>query len=1719
MRSVFLSPNTSMKSAAILLCSLLSIAFGQTLRIDFNDSGITQSGWQSLASGNSDLGDSWSKNFPGGIGLDVDPIGSVTLDDRDRGNNNGGGGEASMWRDFLFANGSFGNKPGSGLQLAFSGLQPNTEYPIRIWGYDSGSTGGRAADWSGGGAATQRLTFNTQPATLSDNVITLNVITNGSGVVTIQGIVSATSPSNSHNVFINGLEIGNPIATDGPTNITLSNSNIAKTAPIGTPVGTLSTIDPTPGDTFTYSLVAGTGDNHNGQFAINGNSLESDRDLTAYTGGTVLSVRVRSTDGLGAFTEKVLQIEVLNDSDADGLDDDWELTYFLNLATASGAGNNDGDTLTNLQEQNLGTDPTDPDSDSDSLLDHVETNTGSFVSPSDTGTDPLNPDTDGDSLLDSVETNTGVFINASNTGTNPNLADTDADGFNDALEISEGTDPNSSADFPNTLIPLRLNEILTRNDTDIQDGFSNREDWIEIYNPNNTVVQLDAYYLTDNPGDLTKWNFPAVTIPANGYLVVFASGADTIDPSGYAHTNFSLSADGEFLAIVRPDGTTIDDSFSPTYPEQFTDTSYGPPSTGGPPVFFQTTTPGAINSASSYPGVVKDTNFLDDRGFYSEPFQLVITSDTPGATIRYTTDGSKPTPTSGTVYTGPILIDTTSTIRAMATFSNWLPTNVDSHTYIFVDDVVQQPVAPAGWPTTWGTYSGQPIPGDYEMDPRVVNNTNGLGEYTVQEALLDIPTVSITMAQNDFTGGSGGLYSNPTGRFERECSMEYFFPDGTTGFQEDCKIETHGNSSRNPGRMQKHSLRLTFSSTVDKPKLNYDLFPGSPVQEFNKLVLRACFTDSWALTSWSSGRYRPNDSQYFRDVWMKDSLGAMGQPSSHGNFVHLYVNGLYFGLHNLTERLEDDWYADHIGGKKEDWEIFVDLSRSTPRWNAMISIANGNITDNAVYDSIHDYLDIDNYIDYMLLHFYADSEDWPHHNGYAGANFNSGDGKFRFQVWDQEIALDKFSWNRYGSGSGGGAPFQRLRLNDEFRMRFADRVHLHMFNGGALTESNSINRYLGLANQIDKAIVAESARWGDVQANTPYGSTASSSTNIDADYYPPTINNPIYFTREQHWVVERDNVTGHYIPTLHDQSDSRSIIRELRANNLYPSIDPPVFSQHGGIVPTGHDLSVTATTGAIYYMTDGSDPRLEGGGINPSAGMLAGGANLDTFVDFESTGWRFLDTGVAQSESQVVVGHGSYNSTDWKHPDFDDSAWGTGQAMLGYGAVGSVPINTTVGPASTPRHLTTYFRKEFNVANASDYTELYTDIIRDDGAIVYLNGREIDRTNLTPGNITYSTTATSSSPEDEIVPLDVLVLSPGDLVDGRNVLAVEVHQTSTGSSDLGLDVRLRASKPNTGANTITLTQTGTLNARAYNGGEWSALTSADFIVGTPATNANLVVSEIYYNPPGADESTEWIELMNISAGTIDLTDVSFNGIAYTFPAGTLLAAGERIVIVKDQTAFATAYDTTGLNIAPGNFSSSLSNSGEEIAVIDATGSHDIQRFQYLDTPPWPTAPDGGGFALVLIAPETSPDHGVGTNWRSSVALGGSPGTSDAVAFAGDPDADNDGDGMNAFLEHAFGSLDGDAGMSPESNVQAYIGSYNGGSENNLTITFRRNLAADDVLLEVEATTDLVNWSKLGIQLVSTTPNGDGTETLTFRSTTPELVLSRQFIRVKASFRP
>ncbi len=980
-----------------------------------------------------------------------------------------------------------------------------------------------------------------------------------------------------------------------------------------------------------------------------------------------------------------------------------------------------------------------------------------------------------------------------------------------------------------------INEFVASNRRSLTDGDGRTPDWIELYNGGAVSVSLAGWFLTDNPNDLCKWPFPSgVELGPGEYLIVFASdraASDYVDGQGFLHTNFAIDKDGEYLALVDAGGNVVHEYLS--FPPQQADISYG--MWDGQCRYFAVPTPGRANEQPLL-GLTAPTRHSLERGFYSEPFELEITCGTPDAVIRYTLNGSEPEEKTRRIYdpNEPVLITTTTVVRSMASKPGWKTAPVTTDTYIFIDDVARQPAAPPDWPMDWGYSSdaGAVVPADYGMDPRVVD-TN-LPGYSVPEALLDIPTMCVSMRPDDFISAETGIYANPESRWERKCSIEYFSPEGDEGFQHDCKIEIHGNASRRPYRMQKHSFRLTFTSQYGPSKLKYPLFADSDVDEFNQLVLRASFTDSWGLVSWSSSsRYRPNDSQYIRDVWMKDSLRDMGQPSSCGKFVHLYVNGLYFGLYNLTERVDEEFYSSRLGGQPEDWEVNEDFSGAGARWRAMLAI---DPSTPAGYARMQEYLDVEDFADYMLLHFYADAEDWPHHNGNAAVNAISGDGRFRFFVWDQEIVLDYHgrAASRITSADGVGALFQKMRASSEFCLLFADRVSKHCFHDGALSPAASRQRYLARADEIDKAIVAESARWGDTQMSTPYGNAIEQPktwTDINDNLYPPAPHGPdYYFTREDSWVIERDNLVDNYIPAIHDTANSYALINVLRPRGLYPEIDPPQLridgaDQHGGAIASGAVLTMTADNeGTIYYTLDGTDPRQpETAGASSAKTLIAEDAPKAVWVPSEDIGLIW---------------------TGGDEP-FDDSGWTSGVLTDGETA-GGVGYEQSVGYETFITHnvgaemygLTEacYLRIPFTVAgqDLADFNYLKLRMRFDDGFVAYLNGVLVASANA-PATPAWNSGATTSHGDTLATMFQDFDCSAslGLLRSGDNVLAIHGMNIGLTSSDFLVSVELVAGQesqsgelsPSAIAYTgpVVLTGDTPVKVRGRKDGQWSAL--------------------------------------------------------------------------------------------------------------------------------------------------------------------------------------------------------------------------------------------------------------------------------------------------------
>ena len=630
----------------------------------------------------------------------------------------------------------------------------------------------------------------------------------------------------------------------------------------------------------------------------------------------------------------------------------------------------------------------------------------------------------------------------------------------------------------------QISEFVASN-SEFDDGDGNSSDWIEIHNRNVTSFDLSGYYLTDDVAQLQKWAFPAGTnLAGEEYFVVFASGNNTPDSAGHLHTNFSLSSNGEYLALVAPDGVTVIQEFSPTYPEQKTNASY---TSAG---FLLEPTPRAANIGTAQAGFVKDTNFDVDRGHYTTAFDVTVTTSTVGADIYYTTDGTPPYPTNGTLYVGPVNIATTTILKAAAFLTNYIPTNVDTQSYIFLNDVLTQPNNPPNTTTMWAGKIA-----DYEMDPDIVTDPDYVGE--IIPALQKFPSLSLTLDPDDFYGPQG-LYQNPQSQgssWERSVSAELISHDGSeSGFQIDAGLRIQGGSSRNPDT-PKHSMSLRFRNDYGAGKLDYPLFRDSPdgrnaVEKFDTLQLRSGYNYGWTHRHFWQSDY----AQYNRDQFVNDLFLTMGNKGSHGRWVHLYINGIYWGIYHIHERPDQDYMESYFGGEDSDYDAINSgqaTSGTATAYNAMTDVAEGDIADSAVYATMKTHLDIDAMIDYMLVNFFVGNNDWDGHNWRAAGTGPTGV-PFQYFPWDTEFAI---SQNRNGTSdffvdslnlnvtgkNGNNRPtgvHQDLVGNADYLMQFADRAHAMFFNDGPFSPTGSEAIWRRRSDEMDVAIVAESARWG-----------------------------------------------------------------------------------------------------------------------------------------------------------------------------------------------------------------------------------------------------------------------------------------------------------------------------------------------------------------------------------------------------------------------------------------------------------------------------------------------------------------------------------------------------------------------------------------------------------------------------------------------------------------
>ena len=506
--------------------------------------------------------------------------------------------------------------------------------------------------------------------------------------------------------------------------------------------------------------------------------------------------------------------------------------------------------------------------------------------------------------------------------------------------------------------------------------------------------------------------------------------------------------------------------------------------------------------------------FDHPSGFYQSAFDLALSAPVERVVIYYTTNGASPQPASALLYTRPIPITTTTIVRAAAFSQRTNLSGTAARTFLFVPDILRQ--TGAQFPRAWGTNEGQPVPAHYAM--ATADAENAASRQAVAEGLRSGATLSIVADLDDLFSWESGIYVHPQERgaaWERPVLMEMIEAEGWSAFQCAGGLRIHGSMSRHPEESPKHSFRLSFRARYGSARLHFPMFGSGGAQEFDPLILRAGNNNSW-LDSNGEGRRR---ADYIRDEWMRRSMLAMGYPSARGIFVHLYLNGLYWGLYNLCERPSTSLLAGDPTDPAAGFDVRkADKTESGDQvaWASMMALANSGVSDERTYEEIGRHLDLTELADYLILNFYASNSDWDRSANWFAARPRTPGGRFQFLVWDAERTLEDLEADTLDFDDDESPPrlFHTLSESAAFRRLFAARVQRLLFDNGPLASDRSAERYRTLANAIAKPLTAEAARWG----------------NYRRDVYQYKTGPYERYTVEGHWQPEVHRILTRYFP-------------------------------------------------------------------------------------------------------------------------------------------------------------------------------------------------------------------------------------------------------------------------------------------------------------------------------------------------------------------------------------------------------------------------------------------------------------------------------------------------------------------------------------------------------------------------------------------------------------
>ncbi|MBK8944785.1 MAG: CotH kinase family protein [Ignavibacteriae bacterium] len=510
---------------------------------------------------------------------------------------------------------------------------------------------------------------------------------------------------------------------------------------------------------------------------------------------------------------------------------------------------------------------------------------------------------------------------------------------------------------------ILINEVLSSNINNLIDLETGEYvDWIELYNVSDSLVNISGYFLTDDISDSTKWQIPSNTIlDSNSYLVIIAD-----DKNYNLHTNFKIDADGETIFLISPFYEIID---SVKLSKQRDDISFGRKKDSiNIWNYYAEPTPGTENFgyAVNENKISDSPNFSLQSGFYNSKINLELTT-LYNSKIYFTSDGSIPKINDSLLYLSPITIDTTTIIRAIAVDTHNLPSEIISQTY-FINENTELPVV------------------SIITDPKNFYDDN-IGIYTIGTNGIDL----------------WGVKANYWQEWERPVNIEFYENDKSLAFKVNAGIAING-ARRN---MLQKSFRIQLRKNYGDEFIDYKIFSEKEIRKFSSIVLR-------------NGGYPEYSSTHFRDGFIQTLLSEnMNLDYQAYRPCVLYVNGKYWGIYNIREKKNEDYLKDNNGVDPNNLDILennmIVVEGDDLHYKNMIDFLEiNNLSIQSNFDTVKNWIDVDNFIDYQIAQLYINNLDWPANN-IKYWRPKTENGKWRWLIFDCDGGFGLWSTSDFNS--------------------------------------------------------------------------------------------------------------------------------------------------------------------------------------------------------------------------------------------------------------------------------------------------------------------------------------------------------------------------------------------------------------------------------------------------------------------------------------------------------------------------------------------------------------------------------------------------------------------------------------------------------------------------------------------------------------------------------